>query len=350
MSEKISSRLSKNGNIRWYNLRNLEIEGKGWEKTRAFYDRFPAKAESVVTENVWNLSRHSAGICARFVTTASTFHARWTLTGDALAMDHMPATGVSGLDLYVKDSKSRWRWLAIGRPLKVNNTALLVTGIKPLKREYMLYLPLYNGVKSVEIGVSANHAIYNAPPRPARRAKPIVFYGTSITQGACASRPGMVYTAILGRRLGYPVINLGFSGSAVMEPEIARLLAELDPIAYVLDALPNMTAPLITKRARYFIDTLRNTHPKIPIILVEDRTYGDAHLVQSRMKRNISSRAAVTRVYKSLLKAGDKNLFYVAGEKQIGDDFEATVDGSHPTDLGFMRQADFLEPYLKSIL
>ena len=124
-----------------------------------------------------------------------------------------------------------------------------------------------------------------------------MFYGTSIMQGACASRTGMAQSSIIGRRINAPVINLGFSGNGKMEPEIARLLAELDPSVYVIDALPNMEAVLVKERAEAFVRTLREARPTTPIILVEDRTYADAHWVASRRERNESSRREFRAAY-----------------------------------------------------
>src|SRR5205085_2015483 len=141
------------------------------------------------------------------------------------------------------------------------------------QREFLLYLPLYNGVSSVEIGIAKGSTLAKGPARPPERQKPIVFYGTSITQGGCASRPGMVHTAILGRRLDRPVINLGFSGSGRMEPAMATLLAELDPAVYVLDCLPNMSAAEVAERMEPFVRTLRKAHPRTPIVMAEDRLY-----------------------------------------------------------------------------
>src|SRR5262245_14963169 len=199
------------GSLLWYDLKHLALEGKGWPDTKAPYDRLPARAEGTVREPVWNLSRHSAGMCVRFVTDAPTLHARWTLTGKRLAMPHMPATSVSGLDLYVRSPKDgRWQWLAVGPPTEFpTNTVQLGRGLPAGKHEFLLYLPLYNGVTSVEIGIPKGSTLAKGPPRPAHRQKPIVFYGTSITHGASASRAGMVHTAILGRRLECPVLNLG---------------------------------------------------------------------------------------------------------------------------------------------
>ena len=162
----------------------------------------------------------------------------------------------------------------------------LVSGLAELEREFLLYLPLYNGVSAVEIGVPGNRELQAGAPRPASRSKPIVFYGTSITQGGCASRPGMVHTAILGRRLDRPVINLGFSGNGLMEPEMATLLAKLDPAVFVLDCLPNMTPNLVKERVEPFVRTLRRSHPTTPIVLAEDRTYSNAPIVPESRERN----------------------------------------------------------------
>lgn len=336
--------------ILWYDIRHLGVEGKGWQETKAFYDRLPAKAEGVVRAPVWNLSRHSTGLCVRFVTDATTLHARWTLISENLAMAHMPATGVSGLDLYVRTGDGSWRWLANGRPTKPTNTVLLVSGIPAGKREFLLYLPLYNGVSSVEIGIDKDTALARAPGRSADAQKPIVFYGTSITQGGCASRPGMVHTAILGRRLNRPVLNLGFSGNGRMEAEMAQLLAELDPAVYVLDCLPNMAAKDVTERVEPFVRTLRKALPKTPILLVEDRDYASAFLITGLRQHNLDSRDALRKAYNRLVAEGVEGLHYLPGDKLIGDDGEGTVDGSHPTDLGFVRQADAFQAVLGPLL
>jgi hypothetical protein len=337
-------------NVHWYNLRLLGLEGQGWSDVKAPFDRLPAKAELQVRPEVWGLSRHSAGLAARFVTGAATIKARWTLTSSRLEMPHMPATGVSGLDLYVKDDKGRWRWLAIGIPKAQSTTAQLVTELPQGEREYLLYLPLYNGVQSAEIGVPKGGTLKKAPERPEDQIKPIVFYGTSITQGGCASRPGMVHTAILGRRLDRPVINLGFSGNGRLEPEVAKLLAELDAAVFVIDCLPNVDAAAVSERTEPLVRILREQHPETPILLVEDRSYSDAFLLSAKRNRNESSRAALREAFERLQAAGDKHLHYLPGDNLLGDDNEGTVDSSHPTDLGFVRQADVMAPALRRIL
>lgn len=336
---------------RWYDIRLLNVEGRGWNDTKSFYDRLPAKAEGVVPGSVWSLSRHSSGMCVRFVTDATTLHARWAVTGSNLGMPHMAPTGVSGVDLYVRTARDKWHWLAVGQPkLYPTNTAQLVQGIPSGKREFLLYLPLYNGTASVEIGIPKESRLEQSGPWGPGERKPIVFYGTSITHGACASRTGMPHPAILGRRFNYPTINLGFSGSGKMEPAMAALLAELDPSVYVLDCLPNMTADLVAERVEPFVRTLRQAHPRTPIVLAEDRTYGDSFLVPSKRERNETSRAALRPIYERLKKSGVKDLYYVKGDALLGEDGEATVDSSHPSDLGFMRQADAFAKVLGPLL
>lgn len=334
----------------WFDAKLLPIEGHGWTDVKSPYDRLPAKAEGQVRADVWNLSRHSAGLVVPFVTDASTIRARWTLTSDRLAMPHMPATGVSGLDLYVRDDEGKWRWLACSAPTGVTSTETVIAGIPEGSRTYLMYLPLYNGVTSLEIGIPDGKLLAPPPPRPESHARPIVFYGTSITHGACASRAGMVHTAILGRRFERPVINLGFSGNGRMETELAALLAEIDAAVYVIDCLPNMGAQDITERTKPCVEILRKAHPETPIVLVEDRSYSDSFLVTAKRERNRTNREALRAAYEELKAAGDKNLYYLEGEHLLGDDNEGTVDSSHPTDLGFVRQAAAFAEVLGPIL
>ncbi len=331
-------------------VRELGVEGRGWTDTKAFYDRLPAKAEKVVREPVWNLSRNSAGMLVRFVTDATNIHARWVLSSSNLAMPHMAATGVSGLDLYARQPSGAWHWLAVGKPTHQTNEVKLASGLAPGKREYLLYLPLYNGVKELEVGFPKGTTYEKSGPWGKGERKPIVFYGTSILQGGCASRPGMVHSAILGRRFDWSTINLGFSGNGKMEPELASLLAELDPAVYVLDCLPNMNSTMVKERVEPFVRKLREAHPKTPIVLVEDRNYSDDFLVPSKANGNAANHAALKAAYENLKKEGVKGLYYLPGEHLLGDDGEGTVDSSHPTDLGFMRQADAFAKVLKPLL
>ena len=337
------------GGLQWHDARELGVEGKGWVETKHFYDRWPAGAEAKLRGAVWSLGEDSAGLAVRFVTDATSISVRWTLRRERLAMAHMPASGVSGVDLYVK-AKGKWHWLGSGRPDKYpTEEKSLAAHMQPGRREYLLYLPLYNGVEELKIGVPQEAEFEPALPRP-EGLKPIVFYGTSIVQGGCASRPGMAYPAILGRRLERPQINLGFSGNAWGEPEVAQLLAELNPAVYVLDPLPNMKEESVGARLERFMEILRGAHPKTPIVLVESIAYPDGDLVGPRGERYTKSNARLRELYQRLVRAGDKHLLYVPAEGLIGADSEGTVDGTHPTDLGFMRMADAIEPTLRRAL
>jgi len=333
----------------WHDIKAFGVEGRGFDDTEVFYDRLPARAKSLVRPAVWSLSRDSAGMAVRFVTDATTIKARWELKDAGLAMDHMAATGVSGLDLYAKID-GQWRWLGVGRPKKYPlNEGTLASGLLPGQREYLLYLPLYNGVKKVEIGIPAGARIQDAPDYPASRRKPLLFYGTSITHGACASRPGMTHSAILGRRFHRPIINLGFSGNGRMEIELARLIAEIDAAVYIIDCLPNIDAKTTAERTEPLVKYLRSKRPDTPILLVEDRNYSNSYLIPGKKQRNESSQAALKAAFARLKKAGVPHLYYLEGRNMLGDDFDGTVDSSHPNDLGFWRQANHFEAALRKI-
>jgi lysophospholipase L1-like esterase len=265
-------------------------------------------------------------------------------------MPHMPATGVSGLDLYAEDEQGRERWLAVVRPTAQEMKVALVSDIDPppdgQPRSFTVYLPLYNGVESLEIGVGQDDAFEPVAPRESR---PMLFYGTSIMHGACASRPGMSITGILGRRLKRPVINLGFSGNGRMEAEVTALLAELEPCVYVIDCLPNMQGSQVAQRAAPLVRQLKAARPETPILLVEDRTYTYAPFRASARARHAASRKALRTAYDSLIADGIEGLYYLEGDALLGDDGEAATDGSHPSDLGMMRYADAYELTLRRI-
>ena len=330
-------------NLYWYNARELTIEGKGWEENESLYSRIPAKAKGIVRDPIWELGKCSAGISIHFTTNTPSLSVKWD---GFKARDHMTAVGVSGVDLYVKHN-GQWKWLAVGRPTQELNESQLFADLPSESRDYLLYLPLYNPVHKIELGIPAPFELKATQPRD---KKPIVFYGTSITQGGCASRPGMCYTAILGRWLDTPVINLGFSGNGIMEPEVIDLLAELDPAIYVLDNMPNMEESAINEREESAIRKLRIAHPKTPIVLIDNMLYCDAFLKKSRMNRYTSSNLAQYAIYEKLIKEGMLNLHYIKDDALIGTDGEATVDGTHFTDLGYMRFSEKLLEPLKAII
>ncbi|MCA9136688.1 MAG: SGNH/GDSL hydrolase family protein [Planctomycetales bacterium] len=333
--------------IHWNDVRDWGVEGRGFDDTEKYFDRLPGRAKGVVRDAVWNLSRNSAGMMVRFRTDATEIHVNYSVTSSNLAMPHMPATGVSGLDLYAKDEAGNWKWVAVCKPTAQEMKTSLVKGLRPGKRDYAIYLPLYNGTESLNIGVDASSSFEPIAPR---KEKPIVFYGTSITHGACASRPGMPHPSILGRRLDRPVINLGFSGNGKLETSVGQFLVELDPCVYVLDCLPNMVAAEVTERTEPMVRQLRSAHPNVPIVLVEDRSYSGSWLLASQETRNKSSREAFKAAYAQMLDAGIENLFYVDGESLLAENRDDTTDGSHPSDLGFFNQANAMEPAIRQAI
>jgi len=289
------------------------------------------------------------GRLVRFTAATTEIHARWTVTNRNLAGANITAIASSGLDLYAKTDAGKWRWLGVGQPKFPDTTAALISGIPAAEREFMVYLPLRNGVTSLEFGVPKGATI---KPGPARAAgwRPIVFYGTSITHGIGASRAGMTHVAMLGRTFNREVINLGFSGNGRMEPEVLKFVAELDPAVFVLDCLPNMGAQLVTERTVPGVKLLREAHPNTPILLVEDRNIQTGFLVEARRKGNEANHAALREAFAALQAEKVPHVYYLEGANLLGDDGEGTVDGSHPTDLGFTRQAAEFERVLRPVL
>ena len=336
--------------LEWLDIRALGVEGRAFEDTADYYDRLPAKAEQTVRDGIWQLQAHSAGMCVRFLTDAPEIGVRWTLRFPQLAMHHMPATGMSGVDLYRLEN-DRYRWAAVGIPGEFPDSAATLRAATTVEAQsFILYLPLYNGVESVQIGVPEDKSLTPAPDWPGGPHKPICFYGTSITQGGCASRPGLSYAAIVERALMRPALNFGFSGNAQAEPELAELLAELDPAVYVLDPLPNIP-DRVTERMETFVRILRRAHPDTPILLVESilpRFMSPGEIADPADHWNRMS-ADLREARENLERDGIGNLHTLEAGVLLGDDFEGTVDGVHPTDAGFLRMAEAFTAKLREM-
>ncbi len=335
--------------LEWHDVTTWAIEGRAWPDLPRlrWFDRFPAIAQGKVTDTVWGLSRDSAGMMVRFKTDATTIWANYTLMKEKLAGPNMTAIGASGIDLYARDSAGQWRWVGVTRPDNKNVRQAIVAELAPGLREYAAYLPLYNGVEDLSLGVPPGAKFEPLPPR---EAKPIVFYGTSITHGASASRPGMVHTAILGRRLERPVVNLGFSGNGRMDAAVGELLVKIDAAVYVIDCLPNMDAAAVRQKCIPLVHQLRATRPNAPIVLVEDRRNTNSWILPKRNQHHTDNHAALRECFATLQQEGVRRLYYLAGDNLLGPDDEASTDGSHPSDLGFVRQADQFEPVLRAAL
>lgn len=325
------------------------LYGKVSEQTNERYERLPSSLEGVSREPVWYLGRHSAGLFIRFRSNSTSIHARWESTFNN-TMTHMTDTGTKGLDLYALVD-GEWRHVCSAQPQGKKSERCIIANMDPVEREYMLYLSLYDGVKSLEIGVDEGSMLdLPAVDRPSRE-KPVVMYGTSILQGGCANRPGMAHTNIIGRRLDREVINLGFSGNALLDMEIAELMASVeDPGLYVLDYVPNASAQAIDEVGEQFFRIIRDAHPEVSVVFIEDvifpHTIFDNKILEEVTKKNVAQK----RLFKKLKKSGEKRIYYISAEGMIGDDGEATVDAIHFTDLGAMRYVDHVLPVIKKAL
>lgn len=333
--------------VRWQDATSFDIEGKGWAQTADPFDRLPASANAKVNSTAWNQSKQSAGICIRFTTDAAAVSVRWSLTSPSLAMPHMPATGCSGLDLYARAADGGWRFVGNCRPGKQdgNQSTIEFPDGAEAKRECLLYLPAYNGTKSLEIGVPAGSQVEKAAARPEGLRKPVIVYGTSITQGGCASRPGMIWTSILGRMLDRPVINLGFSASGDMAPPVGEVLAEIDAAAYVIDCTWNMGTgkEMFLDHVTKLVQAIRKVHPTTPVLFMGQSMFRpDAHPTERTLDQNFA--------VQSLQKDGVQGLVIVPPNDFIGDDGEGTVDGVHYNDIGMQRQAQSLFPIVSKAL
>jgi hypothetical protein len=342
--EKKQDPIQGEENTQWVNIEKLRLEGIGWDQRQHPFDRLPAKAKGKVTDAVWNLSQNSAGINVRFRTNAKNIKVKWYLRFNK-DLNHMAPTGVKGLDLYVKEGPD-WRWAAVGRPTKVANESTLLAKLPGTEKEYMLYLPLYDGVDSVSVGVEPGATLH---PAASREKKPIFFYGTSILQGACASRPGMAYPAIIGRSLNQETVNLGFSGNGKLDVAIAELLAETDAAMYVLDCLPNLQPEEVLTKTTAFVKVLRAAKPRTPILLVENIHYADEWINPELAAKIQAKNSHYRQAYEALKKAGIKDLHYLNNKNLTPADEEGTVDGVHLTDYGFMQLAGEIEKKIKKI-
>lgn len=335
---KISQSVSSSG-LRWIDGRDIPVEGRMFENVSHWYDRLPSNVTVKVNAGVRSMKHHTAGMQFRFRTDSRKLVFKWTPFHARLAMDHMPSTGVSGIDVYRFDEKlGRWLYVKTGR---INNSKGGSLEIPWTPGDACLVnLPLYNGIKKFTMGVESSAYVKPLEPRKTGIDKPVVFYGTSITHGGCASRPGMSFVNIIGRNLDVPVVNLGFSGSGVMELEMSGHLAAIDASCYVLDCLWNMRSKKdkdkssgrnVEENYEPFIRNLRAKRPETPIVMAG---LSDVYCRETKEKEKF-----VKDLYEKLVGEGWQNLVYLPGPGMYADDFEGTVDGVHPNDWGMMALA-----------
>ena len=334
--------------IVWKDGSNFSLYGKATENTATIYARFPDSLRETVRPRLWDLGMNSAGLSIRFRTDAKSISARWGRRFNG-SLNLMTLTAVGGLDLYAL-CDGQWRFVNSGRPTKKENEVVIIDHMKGEMREYMLYLPLYDGVDYVEIGVEEGARLEKPETKLPVREKPIVFYGTSILQGGCCARPGMSHTNIISRRLNHEVINLGFSGNGRLDYEVAHLMAGVDASVFVIDCLPNVTVEEIREKMIPFFEILREKHPDTPVIFVEDPIFTHTKFDMKKAEEVESRNKTLHEVFTMLKKRGVKNIRKVSSREMIGNDGEGTVDGVHFTDLGMMRYADLMTPVIRKYL
>ena len=325
--------------IKWIDGRLLPIEGRSFNDVDHWYDRLPSGVTTNVNAGVRSMKHHTAGMQFRFSTDSSKLVFKWVPYNGSLAMDHMPSTGVSGIDVYRFDAgRGKWRYVKTGR-IKDAKGGTLEIGWTP-GAPCLVNLPLYNGIREFKLGIATNASVSALGPRKSGVSKPVVFYGTSITHGGCASRPGLSFVNMVGRDLDVPVVNLGFSGSGVMEFEMSEHLANIDASCYVLDCLWNMgmtndvshPGRNVDQNYEPFIRNLRAKRPDVPIVMAEqcDVFCGGPN----------SKDRFIKALYDQLVAEGWKNLVYLPKGGMYSGDTEGTVDGCHPNDIGMKSMSN----------
>lgn len=340
--------------VSWHSADALPLLGKAVDDacTSGRYQRIPDSLLNTVRSGALaGLGRNSAGMALRFAASTSKVKVKWHSPFKTL-MNHQTPTGSRGLDLYTLQPDGTWTFVNSARPdvSSHNSTASVISGMTPQMREYLLYLPLYDGVDSLFIGLDADAKLLQPSVDLPKAGKPIVMYGTSILQGGCANRAGMAHTNILARRLNREVINLGFSGNGQLDLEIAHVIAAIpDPGLIVLDFVPNVNEEQIETLMIPFFEIIRSAHPDVPFLFIEDPNFPHKRFDHAARHQVDHRNAMMKERYERLAAQYPGKLNYLSADHLIGTDHEATVDGIHFTDLGFLRFADLLQPIISRI-
>lgn len=329
----------------------LQLSGLHWNREQRRYRRMPVNDGIGLSEAVDGLANHSAGVQLRFCSNSTSIVLKVELAQPA-GMVHMPATGQCGCDIYVKH-QGRFIFYGVTKyDVNADNAEdyeiEIYTQDDDTEQEYLVHFPLYQEVKSMYLGLK-KEATLRAPTAFALE-QPIVIYGTSITQGGCATRPGMAHTNILSRDLNAEIYNLGFSGSGKGEPEVATAMASIDNVAmFILDYEANVRC--IAETMETFVSILRQSHAIVPILIVSSPPRSSRIFKQQERQRLERESQWQENFVQKQQEQGDKNIYFLDGCTAIQDVFEeATVDGIHPTDLGFQLIAQLWKPQIESIL
>lgn len=337
------------------NYKDLRIINKGYEDSERAFSRFPMWLKDSVRPTLWERQECSSGMGIRFATNSSSVGVKYDLFWNT-HMIHMADTGLKGTDLYIHEGDSVWRHVNTNRPYIKKGTEktcefTYVENLDSTMKEFIVYLPLYDGITDIDIIVDSASVITTGNPEVISPKGKIVAYGTSILQGGCASRTGMVATNIMSRDLNREVINLGFSGEGKMDLPVARALAQIPDVdCYILDPVPNCTEMMCDTITYGFVKLLRTLRPEVPIVMVEGPIYPYARY-DSFFNKYLPAKNEKFRKNFDILFAEDpENLYYVDSVNLDGVEDDGTVDGIHLTDLGFKYYAEKLTPIIREIL
>lgn len=341
------------GDIEWIDAfdERLALRGLAWpceNREGRNFRRLPTRAEAGMNDGVKSLLHNPASVFVSFRTNSRKISVKMVNDGVS-TMRHMPMTGAAGGELYMKDAG---RWLPVATAIPDLTEATfeqeLLKNLSGRTREYRFYLPLYMRSVSVEIGVEQGARV--EPVAKPQGEKPIFFYGTSITQGGCASTAGGDFVSIVGRELDVEVVNFGFSGSGRGEAAVAELIREVDAEIFVLDYAANIDVEGADKTLPIFVKLLRERHPLTPIVIMSQAWFNPNLWNHERRLRDEGVREVFMDHYVRLRKSGDRNVYYIDGFGLLGPGVSGDyVDGVHPTSAGFAQMAQRLLPQLTAI-
>lgn len=337
--------------LRYVDALEFRLINKGFDNSLTPYTRIPAVLQDSVRPDLWERSKCSTGMAVRFATNSTRIGARYSLLTN-MHMAHMADTGIKGTDLYRLGEDGKWHYVNTARPVKDSiQHKIYVSNLDGGMYEYMIYLPLYDGINWLEIGVDSTADIIQPQVDNPRKGGRIVFYGTSVMQGGCATRTGMAATCMIQRDMNVECVNIGISGEGKMDACMARAMAQMDDVlCYVIDPVPNCTKDMCDTLTYGFINILRKAKPEVPIVMVEGLTYPYAKYDSFFRDYLPAKNEAFYRNYLRLLEDNPDNLYYMTTEGQTGRDEEGTVDGIHLTDIGFRAYADKLERILERLV
>ena len=326
----------------------VKITGFPWLEENGNFHRLPDKYEDKYGVKLNALRKCASGGAVRFKTDSHLLGVKWELETDTIdGSPRITANTVKGFDFYYGAPTEMYFAGCINALTQdgVHYRCTKHLSDEKCMREITINFPLYSAVKKMEIGLDPDAVI--EMPSPMKYEKPVVFYGSSITQGGCASRPGMNYTALLSRKLGFDQINLGFSGSARGEDFVAEMIADIPMSAFVMDYDHNArTVEHLKATHEEFFKIIRRKNPDLPIIMIS-RPNTDARPKTFGLFRDV-----ILNTYGNAVANGDKNVYFIDGETLFGDEdrLECTVDNAHPNDLGFYRMYKTVLPVLKEAL